>query len=555
MTISFSKLGNHGRFANQLFQVASTLGIAVRNNAQAVFPEWPYEKYFNIELQHGSAAGWPVLEDQGFFYKDTIIVGNTDLKGYFQSEKYFNQAQGRPFQFKEQVIIDAADKLGQGAFDKPAILMHIRRGDYVNNPHYYQLPITYYISSLLKIPDWQECNLIIISDDLPYAKVHFQCLPNAIFADGLNEVESMALSGMADHFILSNSTYSWWCAYLGEKQHSIVIHPGHLFRGPSLGSNDTKDFWPERWYRHQLDSYKLDLNNLTFTIPVFHDHKDRKHNLDLSVCMLQNDFLTNIIVMEQGGDKFAYMAEWCTYTKADGQIFHRTKMLNDMAMMATTPYIANWDCDIVIPPMQVYLTVLMLASGDEMVFPYDGRFARLPREPWFKQIQASLDIGVVKDDEPRGKRGRAVPVSSVGGAVFFNKQSFIEGGMENEHMISFGPEDCERNDRFSMLGYRVARTGGCLYHIDHWCGPDSSKRNPHFRANHRELDKIRLMSESELRAYVQTWEWRPVKVSQEEVAKRLAEICAWANKQTGCHYEVLVNTKVHNGELFAVVKV
>ncbi|MES2428233.1 MAG: alpha-1,2-fucosyltransferase [Bacteroidota bacterium] len=546
-TVSFSRLGNHGRLSNQLFQLCSTIGIAAKNNAQATFPEWSYERYFDIELDHNLMPVCDIVKESRFEYSDINLDGGAfDLSGYFQSEKYFDQSHGRALKFKYQVVIDAMGKLEPGAFDKPTILMHIRRGDYVGNPHYYQLPITYYIGALIQIPGWQECNVIIISDDLPYAKVHFQCLgDNVFFADDLNEVESMALAPMCDHFILSNSTYSWWCAYLGEKVHSQIIHPGHLFRGPSLGANNTKDFWPDRWTRYKLDSYKLDLSKMTFTIPVFHDHRDRKHNLDLSVCMLQSAFHTNIIVMEQGGNKFEYMGQYCQYIKFKNRVFHRTKMLNDMAILATTPYIANWDCDIIIPPMQVYLGVLMLMQGAEMLFPYDGRFARLPREPWFKSIQSTLDIGVVKDDEPKGKRGRAVPVSSVGGAVFFNKASFIDGGMENENMISFGPEDCERNDRFSMLGYRVERIDGCLYHIDHWCGPDSSKRNPYFRANHLELDKIRLMNQQELKAYVQTWMWRPVKVSQEEVDKRLQEVCEWAERQTGTRYQI-VSSDMHD---------
>lgn len=183
-----------------------------------------------------------------------------------------------------------------------------------------------------------------------------------------------------------------------------------------------------------------------------------------------------------------------------------------MAIAADTPFIANWDADVIIPPMQIYLSVLRLKEGQDMVFPYDGRFARLPRELWFKPIEKLLDIGAIGDTEPKGKRGRPVPESSVGGAVFFNKESFIDGGMENEYMISFGPEDCERNDRFTKLGFKIAsqndRVIGCLYHIDHWCGPDSSVRNPFFKANHEELEKVRAMSADQLRKYVDTWPWR-----------------------------------------------
>jgi SAM-dependent methyltransferase len=90
----------------------------------------------------------------------------------------------------------------------------------------------------------------------------------------------------------------------------------------------------------------------------------------------------------------------------------------------------------------------------------------------------------------------------------FNKDAFIDGGMENEYMISFGPEDCERNDRFKRLKYDVRRVPGTLFHLDHYVGMNSSPANPQFRANHAELEKIRNMTDPELRNYVDHWEWR-----------------------------------------------
>jgi hypothetical protein len=254
------------------------------------------------------------------------------------------------------------------------------------------------------------------------------------------------------------------------------------------------------------------------------------------------DFNTNIIIGEQGGDHFKYMEAWAEYMKFDMPYFHRTKMLNDMALKANVDYVANWDCDIILPPLQIAITLAKLRAGADMVFPYDGRFSRWDRVPWFKNLQTSLDIGSTAGIVPTGSRGKSIEGQySVGGAVFFNKKSFISGGMENENMISFGPEDCERNDRFTMLGYRIERAGGCLYHIDHFCGPDSSKYNPYFKANHKEIEKIRAMDAPLLRAYIQTWKWCPKRRSHEEVMKELEEKIKWANKQgTGTTYGISV---------------
>ncbi len=453
MKLSFSKLGNYGRFGNGLFQVASVLGMATYK-AEAVFPEWNYEKYFVKLLPHGEQVKNQVIEKH-FHYHDWELTEDSDLLGYMQSEKYFAWIEDKikeQFTFKPEVLQSVKDKF-PNLFDKEVILIQIRRTDYVGCPHYWQLPVTYFIRALIEyFPNYQDYNIVFISDDIAYAKVHFECLPNVTFAD-IPDYEQMALATLCTHFIIANSSFGWWAAWLGEKPNSKVIHSGRLHAGKLLEKSNEQDYYPERWLEFKREDYKIDLNDVTFTIPVFFDHSDRKQNLDLSVCILQTNFETNITIGEQGGTKFEYMSKWFKYIHFDFPYFHRTKMLNDMATAANTPYLANWDADVIIPPFQIYLTVEKLRKGKDMVFPYDGRFARLPRKEWFKPIEKILDIGAIGDTEPKGKRGRPVPEGSVGGAVFFNKESFIDGGMENENMISFGPEDGERNDRFAILGF------------------------------------------------------------------------------------------------------
>lgn len=498
--VSFSKLGNYGRLGNQLTEIAATLGIAERNNAQAVFPAWGYEHYFEDPLPHGEMQTG-LIKESIFHYYDIEIKENTDLLGYFQSEKYFPSKL--PFVIKQEHK-DRLRAQYPGLWDKETICIQIRRGDYVNNPFYYQIPIHWYISALInEFPHWKDCNLVFFSDDLDYCKVHFECLPQATFTYGLNDIDQIVLMSMLDNHIIANGTFGWWGSYLSKSKKTV--HCGKLF-GENV-DKDEKDFYPERWTLHTAE--RLDLRDCTFIIPVFFDHSDRKQNLDLSICMIQKSCDTNIIVGEQGGRKFEYTSKFCTYHHFEGMNqFHRTKMLNDMAMMADTPIVANWDCDVIIPPMQFYLTCEALRNGADMVFPYDGRFARFHRHPWFKRIEKLLDIGVIGNTPLRGKHDKPVPVTSVGGAIFFNKESFIDGGMENENMVSFGPEDHERHVRFLALGFRVERVGGCLYHIDHYVGVNSSTRHPHFKKNNDEFEKIKSLSSAALKEYVDGWSWR-----------------------------------------------
>jgi SAM-dependent methyltransferase len=495
-----SSLGQYGRLGNQLFQIAGILGLAETYGAQAAFPEWAYESYFETPIPHGPLQANQVTE-RFFHHYDWGLTESCDLRGYLQSEKYFGSTK---LKLKDSFVAEQKARHEQ-LFQRETICIQVRRGDYVGNPNYYQLPPTYYLSALIThFPAWRDCNLLFISDDIEYCRTHFECLPNATFSTGLNDIEDMALASACDHFIISNSSFGWWCAWLGEKPQSKIVHSGHMFTG-KLSRKDARDYRPDRWISFKREHYKLPLHELTFTIPVFLDHPTRKENLDLCLFLLQSAFDSNYIVCEQGGQAFEYTRQWATYLHSDSPVFHRTQMLNAMSVSAETPFVANWDCDVIVPPAQIWLAVESLRAGADMVFPYDGRFARMPRGEWFPQIQHYADIGIVRDTL---FKGREPEHHSVGGAVLWNKESFIEGGMENEHFISFGPEDCERHDRFKALGFQIERIGGTLFHMNHYVGPNSSPRNPHFKANEQELEKIRAMNKMDLKTYIDTWPWR-----------------------------------------------
>jgi hypothetical protein len=532
--ITFSKLGKHGRLGNQLFQYAACLGFADKYKKELVLPHWDYSKYFEGKTNTGFSLASIIAEIAFNYtpeYYDQFLnePGEFDMFGYFQSEKYWSNCVEKVRQsltFTDDFMEHVSDNCWPRRItlnkEREDIAICIRRGDYVDNPNYEVLPITYYILALEEhFPTWRtDCNLIIVSDDIPYCKVHFAGLNNVFFSEGNSDIEDLAVISLCDHMIVGNSSFHWWGAYMGERRFTKIIRPAHHFRGKLKEKCDIKDFYPERWicFDH-LDEdgneKKIDLGDTTFTIPVSYDHHDRKKNLDLSVCMLQKYFDTEIIVGEQGKKMFPYIGEYCQYIHFSKIFeFHRTKMLNEMALMADTSIVVNWDADVIIAPLQILESVHRIRNGTHMVFPYDGRFARMERLKWFKTIEKRLDIGYVGATKCSGmEEGAAV---SVGGAVFFDKEAFIEGGMENENFISFGPEDVERDVRFRKLGYKVERIPGPLYHMNHFVGVNSSTKNPYIKANREEFKKVDEMTFEQLAEYVSTWPWAKIKVKDND---------------------------------------
>ena len=119
----------------------------------------------------------------------------------------------------------------------------MRRGDFVGNPHFHQLPIEYYKQALFAhFPDWEQRNLIVTSDDIDWIKWNFADFKNAFFPLNSKPIDQLCLGSLCDDFILSNSTFSWWQCWLGEKRSSKVIRPIKNL----IYINDC-DYFPARW--------------------------------------------------------------------------------------------------------------------------------------------------------------------------------------------------------------------------------------------------------------------------------------------------------------------
>jgi len=268
--ITFSKIGRKGNLGNQLFQIASAIGLAVENEIQYAFLPWQYQRYFKNKLPEVKELPKDLIacEERQYPHYNWQFEDknqNYDLNGWLQSEKYFDKPLTRfYFEFSEDFAETIRRKFAE-AFTKKTILISIRRGDFVDHPDYFQLPISYYINSLVKyFPDWQSRNLIILSDDVKYCKFHFSFLKNAWFGDDLSGIEQLCLGAMCDDSIISNSTFSWWSAWLGEKPGSTIVRPAYNFAEEKRRELNDNDYFPERWQRYDHRSEKLALENISF---------------------------------------------------------------------------------------------------------------------------------------------------------------------------------------------------------------------------------------------------------------------------------------------------
>lgn len=523
--LTYTNLGKFGRLGNQMFQVASTIGLAENNQMDYAF-SWAYQKYFQHALPKTPAIDFNPVGEPEYFFNEMLLNKdfNIDLMGYFQSEKYFKDSKEaiKYFFTWEETFINSIIKKHAHIISQKPISLHVRREDYLNEDSYVELKAPYYHAVLDQFES--DIPVLVFSDDIEWCKQHLDFNRETFFAEGNSDIEDLALMTLCNHFIIANSTFSWWGAWLGEKESSVVIAPPVWYTKKAEPKLGDKDLIPERWIRFSPDKVaikkqKIDLTDITFTIPVKYDHKDRAANLELIIKFLKYHFDTNIIVMETGEkSRFKYLENEVEYVFWYSSYFHRTNLLNNMATMANTPFIANWDADILIHQDHILKGVEMLRNGGEMVYPYDGTFHRIPRE-YFAEVNKTLSVQSLRGIP---HQPHEFDQESFGGAVFWNKDKFLEIGGENENFISYGPEDYERYHRAKILELKIDRVIGPLFHIDHYVGNDSSGKHLHFKKNQEEFNKVKSLSKGKLLDYINSWIWK--KSIEEHHSKNLSQL-------------------------------
>jgi len=251
-----------GRLGNQLFQYAFIYTAAKKLNTgfyidKSVIP-FLLPQYFNIKNDFlypidkwfFSINGFKNLFDfhlKKFFYKqlNTLYFGNKKInvintdqpaialqqiqngclyEGFFQSEKYFENCKDelrRLFTIKKQYTDIFNEFASTRSSSSKKIVIHVRAGDYIDLDM--ALPIVYYKKALANI-EVEDAELIFISDDPLLIEREFGYIKHKYISNN-TEIIDLQLLMNADVCILSNSSFSWWGAWLNNKAGKIVYAP------------------------------------------------------------------------------------------------------------------------------------------------------------------------------------------------------------------------------------------------------------------------------------------------------------------------------------------
>ncbi len=268
-----------GGLGNQLFAYAAARRLAIKNNAELLIDnvsgfqfDTTYQQryqldHFNIGAKLASPQDRLVpfprvrrylkrwfnqripferrcyIQQQGNAFDPRLLNikprGDLHLEGYWQSERYFQDI--------EDVIRNDLDiqsptdtenlRVAKQICSCDAIALHVRFFDNPNAVGNNNAADGYYTKALAIMQERRpKAHYFLFSDDIVAARSMIPLSDHQITAVSHNQGDASAYADLwlmtqCKHFIIANSTFSWWGAWLSSNQNKIVIAPGFVMQG------------------------------------------------------------------------------------------------------------------------------------------------------------------------------------------------------------------------------------------------------------------------------------------------------------------------------------
>jgi hypothetical protein len=282
-----------GGLGNQLYQIVTTIALAMRTNQTFFFIYSDTINVGNIRSTYWNTLliglkKYTLNKDEASTYRNGKISyiketnyhynklslpnsNNSDLfilSGYFQSYKYFE------FEFKEITKLVGFRQQVEKTLvvnptigniirnDKNSISLHFRLGDYKQKPDFHGiLTVEYYKNSLEYIlkntnqnhNEYYNVYYFCEDEDIIQVEKMVEALKKIVrcnfhrISSNTTDWEQLLLMSGCKHNIIANSTFSFWAAFLNISKNKIVCYPSEWFG--KLNKDHTKDMFPKDWIK------------------------------------------------------------------------------------------------------------------------------------------------------------------------------------------------------------------------------------------------------------------------------------------------------------------
>jgi hypothetical protein len=258
----------HGGLGNQLFSYAAARAISLRNGARLKIDDVSgfvndveYKRSYSLSNFNISSekitvppsryklralkfvsrffkTGNKLYVEQGSIDYDPEIIkmkveSNLYITGYWQSEKYFKDVEGVIRSDLEFVIPTEILSLALVSKIKSvnSVSVHIRVFDNIASDKTNNISKDYYVDAINKIEQLvSDPHYFIFSNDVQVAiDMNLWEGRNVIFMTQQNynaeDYIDMWIMSQCKHFIIANSTFSWWGAWLSKSNEKLIVAP------------------------------------------------------------------------------------------------------------------------------------------------------------------------------------------------------------------------------------------------------------------------------------------------------------------------------------------
>ena len=180
------------------------------------------------------------------------------FEGFWQSEKYFKDIED---ELRQEITLKDplsahSEEILRKIKEVNAVSLHVRRYAHEDkSPWHGFCTAEYYAEAMKMIAERTPSpHFFIFSDNYPWVKENFLSVIEGlgfpytlVENDNDRNGEDLMLMSKCRHYILANSSFSWWGAWLNPSKKKTVIGPKKWFA--HAPKNNTKDLLPEDWIR------------------------------------------------------------------------------------------------------------------------------------------------------------------------------------------------------------------------------------------------------------------------------------------------------------------
>ena len=134
--------------------------------------------------------------------------------------------------------------------EKELVAIHVRRGDYLlpQHDHFCKLNTDYYSEAIQPyVDELEKYHFVIFSNDIEWCKESLIEGDMVTFIEPGVDYVDLILMSMCDHFVIANSSYSWWAAFRSSNPNKRVTCPVNYLKSYSPWSHINENYYPSEW--------------------------------------------------------------------------------------------------------------------------------------------------------------------------------------------------------------------------------------------------------------------------------------------------------------------